>query len=898
MSGLNSSSMRRWSSAENIGKGHYGMDLILTHEQADFDAVASLLAANLLNHEALPVLPRRINRNVRAYLTLYGDRLPFIEFEDLQRGQIESITLVDTQGMLSVKGFSSKTNVFVVDHHPPSSDLPDSWTTHIEETGATATLLVEGIQESDLELDLVSATLLLLGIYEDTGSLTYGGTTPRDVRACAWLLDHGASLKIASDFLNHPLSVDQQKLYDRLFASAETLSLHGMTVVITHASAAGFVDEISTIAHKLRDLFDPTGLFVLVGLNEHVQLVARSTANELDVAEVAGYFGGGGHSRAAAALIREQSIETVREELMRILPNIVQPEKTVGEIMSRGPQLLSPGATVAEAAEKMQRFGYEGYPVVEDGNVIGLLTRRAVDRATAHGMGHVTVSSVMNAGSLVVHPSDSVQHLQQVMIENDWGQVPVVNPETGEIVGIVTRTDLLQTLAEGETKADESNLAEQLEGALTPTILRLLKLVAQQAEEENAALYIVGGFVRDLLLGEPSVDFDLVVEGNAINLARALVHRYGGRVSSHKRFGTAKWALEPNHPNLLAALNRESVDQGEIPSNLDLVSARTEFYRHPTALPSVERGSIKLDLHRRDFSVNTLALRLDGRHYGELLDHWGGGRDLREGLIRVLHSLSFIDDPTRMLRAVRLEQRLGFSIEPRTLELLQEALPLLDRVSGDRIRHELESIFNEEQLISIMGRLEELGLLSAIYPVLTWDRKLEESFTQVDTFSPPTHLRISSFPSRSSYYYALLVFNLDHKDVQKVCKRLHFSAMVRNNMLEANRIGTELPGLCSEIRPSKVVERLQDLREEALLVIWLGMIDRPVCREVIENYLSKWRYVSPGASGDTLMELGLSPGPTYRKILQTLRAAWLDGEVKSPEEEDVLLSKLVEDAKG
>jgi tRNA nucleotidyltransferase (CCA-adding enzyme) len=874
------------------------MHLILTHEQADFDAIASLLAASLLNSEALPVLPRRLNRNVRAYLTLYGDRLPFIEYEDLQRSQVEGITLVDTQNLPSVKGFHSETKVYVVDHHPTSPDLPGNWTSHIEETGATATLLVEGIQDLGLDLDLISATLLLLGIYEDTGSLTYGGTTPRDVRASAWLLDQGASLKIASDFLNHPLSVEQQKLYDRLFESAETLSFHGMTVVIAHASAKGFVDEISTIAHKLRDLFDPTGLFVLVGLNEHVQLVARSTADELDVSELAGYFGGGGHSRAAAALIRGKPVEEVREELLQILPSIIQPEKTVGEIMSRGPQLLSPTATVAEASEKMQRFGYEGYPVVEDGNVIGLLTRRAVDRASAHGMGNMAVTSVMNKGSLVVHPADSVQHLQRVMIENDWGQVPVVNPEDGEIVGIVTRTDLLKTLAEAEVRVDESNLAEQLEGALSPTVLRLLRLVAQQAEKENAALYIVGGFVRDLLLGAPSVDFDLVVEGNAISLAQGLADQFGGRVSSHKRFGTAKWALEPNHPYLLKALERERLDPGELPSLLDLVSARTEFYRHPTALPSVERGSIKLDLHRRDFSINTLALRLDGRYYGDILDHWGGERDLREGLIRVLHSLSFIDDPTRMLRAVRLEQRLGFSIEPRTLELLHEALPLLDRVSGDRIRNELDSIFKEEQLLHIMARLGELGLLSAIHPELQWNGKFERVFSQVSTFSPPARWKVQSFPPKNFFFYALLTIHLEPKAVLEVCKRLHFSTIISRGIEDAHRFGVEIPHLCSEARPSEIVEKLDDIREESLLVIWLAMEDEPDCRRVIDRYLSEWRYVTPGTTGDTLREMGLSPGPAYRKILQTLRAAWLDGEISTPEDENVLLSGLVEEIKG
>ncbi len=206
--------------------------------------------------------------------------------------------------------------------------------------------------------------------------------------------------------------------------------------------------------------------------------------------------------------------------------------------------------------------------------------------------------------------------------------------------------------------------------------------------------------MRDLLLERPSLDFDLVVEGDAIALARALARRFGGRVTGHSRFGTAKWRLDERGDGQPCNMTVEG-----LPS-VDLVSARTEFYTHPTALPTVERGSIKLDLHRRDFTINTLALRLDGRHYGELHDYWGGLEDLRAGLVRVLHSLSFVDDPTRILRAVRFEQRFAFRIEQRTMQLLLEARTLIERLSGDRIRHELNHILASSFAPQIISRLQ------------------------------------------------------------------------------------------------------------------------------------------------------------------------------------------------
>ncbi len=872
------------------------MHLILTHEQADFDAIASLLAARLLDPEAVAVLPRRINRNVRACLTLYGEKLPFVEFSDLTRKRVERLTLVDTQSPVSVKGCGKHTQIHVLDHHPSDQSLDPSWTTHIEEVGATTTLLVEALEESGIELDMIVATILLMGIYEDTGSLSYPSTTPRDIRACAWLLDLGAKLSIASDFLDHPLSADQRVLYDQLIEGAETHSFHGLSVIIACGSTGGMIEEISTLAHKLRDLFDPDGLFVLVALNGGEQMVARSTIDSIDVGEVAERFGGGGHSRAAAALIRDRSIKQIQAELLHHLDELIQPATTVGEIMSRGPQVLRPEEKILKAAERMQRFGHEGYPVVDDDRVVGLLTRRAVDRAMTHGMQDQPVSSIMEAGDLVVHPLDSVQYLQRVMIEQGWGQVPVADPETDEIVGIVTRTDILKTLGGEVENKPMANLVDQLENALPAKRLTLLKLVASQAEAHNDALYIVGGFVRDLVLGAPSVDFDLVVEVDAIGLAQSLVETYGGRVSSHRRFGTAKWWLDFGHPDLKREFDDRSLNSDDLPLSLDFVTARTEFYTHPTALPSVERGNIKLDLHRRDFTINTLALRLDGRYYGQLLDHWGGGRDLQDGFIRVLHSLSFVDDPTRMLRAVRLEQRLGFDIESRTLELLEQALPLLDRVSGERIRSELALIYKETQLPEIMARLQQLGLLNAIHPALHWDEWLESHFIGVAEFDPPHDWRLRASPSTEWIFNALLCFHLAHEEAQAVCERLHLPAMMRTAILQANSLDKELPSQMESITPSKLVSRLDGCREEAIVIAWVAFSDQPAVREMLDRYLSEWRYVVPTVDGDTLRALNLPPGPTYRHILGTLKSAWLDGVITTVEEEQALLQKLIAEA--
>jgi len=657
-------------------------------------------------------------------------------------------------------------------------------------------------------------------------------------------------------------------------------------------------EEISTLAHKLRDLFDPDAIFVLVATSEGVRLVARSTCDQVDVSVIAKHFKGGGHDRAAAALIRDASpsiaetgtksdaLTQTCQELLEILPRFVQPSITVAQIMSPHPRTLTPQTSAQEAARLMQQYGYEGYPVVQAGHVIGLLTRRAVDRAINHKL-NLTAASLMEAGEITVTPDDSLQHLQSRMTDSGWGQVPVVEPKTGEVIGIVTRTDLLKTLIPRRATTAGRNLSRQLEQALPKERLALIRAVAQEAAGKNIALYIVGGFVRDLLLERPSLDFDMVVEGDAIQLAKAVARKHGGRVTGHSRFGTAKWFLE-----------RSSIDGSNLPPFLDFISARIEFYTQPTALPTVERGSIKLDLHRRDFTINTLALRLDGRHYGDLLDYWGGFADLERGLVRVLHSLSFVDDPTRMLRAVRFEQRFGFEIEARTLQLMDEALPLLERLSSERVGHEIDLILDEPKAANMLSRLHELKLLQSIHPSLGWDEDRRTAFENGLAVQPPAAWGnvpdLRQVPRRRALGHIFWLSPLPVDRIRQVCSRLRLAASLRDALLEASALRRDLPTLV-DARPSAAYARLEDVHPLVMFALWT-QVETPE-REVLAGYLSRWKNVSPKTDGHTLRELGISPGPVYKDILRCIRDAWLDGEITTIKDEQQLLEKLIEEFK-
>ncbi len=889
------------------------MKVILTHENADFDAVASLLGASKLFPDAVPVLPRRVNRNGRAFLSLYGAELAFVKPNDLPRRKITHATLVDTQSLTTLRGMGRELQVNIIDHHPLDRELPPAWTFAGEPTGATTTLLIEEISARALTLTSIEATLLLLGIYEDTGSLLYESTTTRDLRAAAWLMEQGARLSVVNEFLHHPLTPEQCNLYELLQEQSETHEIKGHTIVIAQAEASGFSDEISTLAHKLRELLEPSALFVLVGLDKRIQLVARSTTDDIDVSVIAKQFDGGGHARAAAALIRARSLQAVHEKLLELLPKVVQPTVTVAQVMSRGVQVLSSDDKISVAAERMRRTGHEGYPVVSEGRVIGLLTRRAVDQALQHKMADAPVTQVMKEGNITVSRGDSVTYLQQLMIENDWGQIPVV--EGDRIIGVVTRTDLITLWGSAPAAPRHSKVSAKLEKALAEPVLILVRHISQKASEMGVVPYFVGGLVRDLLLEHPIVDVDMVIEGDAITLARRLANDLGGRVRTHKRFRTAKWLLSQQVWQQAVGSIPDDADLGNgLPLSVDFATARTEFYTYPTALPQIERSSITQDLHRRDFTINTLAIRLDPDHWGELLDFYGGEADLHNGVIRVLHSLSFVDDPTRILRAARLESRMGFHLDPRSEELISDALPLLKRVSGDRIRHELELIFRETEPERGLRRLEELSVLHHIHPGLRCDRWLQAKYrilreepkseaarTEILGLSIGTKPQDEVWnmaawdlkPRDNGYLHlALLAYRLDREELDKLLVRLKVGRDDAEDIRLLSNLKEVLPQLGRARRPSAVFRLLRPYPSRVLAVAWIATDRRRLQRRLL-HYQTKWRSVEAKLRGSDLKAMGLKPGPLFGRLLNALRDARLDGKVSSRADEESLVKKLL-----
>lgn len=859
------------------------MDVILTHNNADFDALAALLAAYKLYPHATPVLPERLNSNVADFLLLYGRELPFIQYKDFRAERVERIVLVDTQRVPDIRGLKVELPLMIIDHHVPIRSLAPHETFTGEATGAVTTLLVEKLRAQKITLNALEATLLALGIYEDSGALTYGATTARDAEAVAWLLGQGVELDTVRRFLAPPLKPEQQALLEALLQNIDNRVMHGHTIIVTAAKADEYVSEVSSVAHRLGNLLDPTALFVVVEMPNSVQIVCRAAHEALDAGEIARVFGGGGHGRAAAATVYGKTYAEVTQMLWQELIRRVRPQTTVGDLMSYGVQTVNADQWVNDVIQLVRRVGHEGYPVVDAGRVIGLLTHRDAARVIEHGLGQLTVREVMSSGVYTLTPEDAVSKLEQLMVESGWGQIPVVN-EHQRIIGIVTRTDLIRHWARKHPTMQSALPTFTFTGAadiLGESVATLIRNIAGYADETDKTLYLVGGVVRDLLLSRANFDIDFVVEQNAIEFAQGLQARYGGEVSGFRPFGTAKWLLNAQVSASLQA-------KGELPEHVDFATARFEFYEHPTALPTVYNSSIKLDLQRRDFTINALAIQLSPEaQRGRILDFYGGQSDLEARLIRVLHSLSFVDDPTRIIRAVRFARRLGFMIEPRTVELMNTALPMLRRITGERVRNELTLLLREETPEYSLLELQARRSLDAIHPAFVLNERIISLFQAARTEQFP--VQTADFEMTDLYWH-LIGCVIGAETLATLCERLMVGQRMAESMLSAAQLVKEGEILRS-LRPSRVVARLRSVADIALLAVWLA--SPAEVRALLERYLHEWRFVKPKTDGHTLRTMGLPSGPRYKVILDRLLAARLDGEVTNDSEETAFLQSLL-----
>jgi tRNA nucleotidyltransferase (CCA-adding enzyme) len=412
----------------------------------------------------------------------------------------------------------------------------------------------------------------------------------------------------------------------------------------------------------------------------------------------------------------------------------------------------------------------------------------------------------------------------------------------------------------------------------------LLYLVAEEAAAQRLPLYIVGGLLRDLLLGFPVTDFDLVVEGRAIGLAKALAAHNGGKLTIHSRFGTARWMLPDSLRLKNIGLNM-----------LDLVSARSETYASPAALPTVHFGDLADDLARRDFTINTLAVGLEKDGYGPLRDDRGGLADLKHGLVRALHAGSFRDDPTRIFRAVRYEQRYFFTIETETLAAIERSRQDIQALSSERVRHELDLILAENNAPEMLARLSVLEILPIVHPQLEWNAAIQRSIVdgmkREDALAERKVQGTNLNCDRIAYGWMLWLMHLSLQEVDGISIRLGFPKRLCQEIRASSMLYARQAAL-EGCKAGQAAEILDSYPPRSVQAVSLALGSNPG-GTMLQEYLDVWRHVRPRANGRDLEKLGFPPGPEYQRIFKKLREAWLDGEIKNAAEERDWLDKML-----
>jgi tRNA nucleotidyltransferase (CCA-adding enzyme) len=617
---------------------------------------------------------------------------------------------------------------------------------------------------------------------------------------------------------------------------------------------------------------------------DRIYIVGRSRTNSVDVDEILKELGGGGHFQAASAVVKDLSLDELEKKLIRILEKKVRVGIVAKDIMSSPVKTINTSASIEETKKILLRYGHNGIPVVEEGELKGIITMQEVNRAIQHGLGKELVSKYMSDQIITVKLNTTLTEIQELMINYDIGRILVVNQED-KLVGIITRTDLIRNLygeghlpkrsfstyVETSSKMERKKQTELIEKIFPKRVKNVLSKIGEIGDGLNFPVFMVGGIVRDLFLGIKNYDLDIVVEGEGIKFARELSRDLGGRIKSHEKFGTAVVILADGF-------------------KIDVATARREFYEYPAAFPKVELSSIKKDLYRRDFTINAMAIQLNQKYFGKLIDFFGGQRDLRTGIIRVLYNLSFVEDPARIIRAIRFEQRYNFKMDRTTKDFLKKAVndKLLSRLRKKRITEELILILKEENPLKSLKRMEELGALKYIFPEVELN---EETVKGLNKVKDNYNFWKCNIPDEKielwMIYFCCLIRNLKKVQIQRIYKRL---IIKRKSLDKIDYCCSNLDQIIkmisqkNKILPSVIYLKLKGLPNEVLFLA-MAESDTNIVKERINNYFKKYKKEILYISGKELKELQVKPGPIYSQILNKLLCAQLDGEVKNKRDE-------------
>ncbi|MEK6201639.1 MAG: CBS domain-containing protein [Desulfobulbaceae bacterium] len=878
------------------------MQVITTHINANFDGLASMIAARKLYPEAIMVFSGSQEKNLRDFINeTLQDRYDFGRLKHVDLKAITRLIVVDTRSAKRIGTFAAcldnpGISIHLYDHHPDSLEDMKGDLELVGDVGSTATLFTRIFQERQIPVSASEATILGLGIYEDTGSLTHLTTKPADLQAAAWLLEQGAQLETIAQFITYDLTANQVELLHDLMETASSYTIQGIEIVVVTLTLPDYIDDFALIVRRFMIMENLDAIFALVSMAGRTYLIGRSRIPEVNTGAVARDFGGGGHATAASATIHDMTLIEAEDKLIRILHRYIRPQAIAQEMLSQ-PVISVPAETsINQAHNLLTRYNITTLPVMTNDQelsrqsapkVIGIITRRVIEKAIHHALGHLPVSEYMTSDIEILSLNATLSDIEELIIERRQRLIPIIHER--QLAGVITRTDLLHMLVGDpahlpKNLLDESGLQSQernrnlnrlITESLDKELITLLQTIGKVADSLGFKAFTVGGFVRDLLLQNKNLDLDIVVEGDGIIFARKLAERLNGQGKAHERCITAMILL----PNGL---------------RIDVATARLEYYDYPAALPTVELSSIKLDLYRRDFTINAMAIQLNPSHFGTLIDFFNCQGDLKEKTITVLHNLSFVEDPTRIFRAIRFEKRMDFKIDTHTSRLIQSAvkMKLFGKANDPRFFNELQLILSEENPLPAINRLAEFKLFKFLWPDLKPNLKIDRRFNHILNQAEQAlswfHLLYLDEPCPAWQVYLLAIMGRSKgAELSAFCLRFQLPAKTREFLLQQKVTADKISHILyrrSAIRRSELYWLLGELSNVGLLYL-MAIARKNEIKKGVSLYVTELRKARTQLTGADLKAMGYPPGSQFKTALNELLTARLDGVVQSREEE-------------
>ncbi|MCK4994417.1 MAG: CBS domain-containing protein [Candidatus Omnitrophica bacterium] len=870
------------------------MDVIVTHNNADFDALASLVGASKLYPKAKVILPSSKQRGVRNFLSLLHECIRAENEKHVDFTKMRRLILVDTR----IKSRIGKAADFIknpglllhcYDHHPRGKNDLKADKDIYQRRGATVTILLEIIKKRKIPISPLEATIFALGIYEDTGSLTFGTTTKKDIDMVSYLFSNGANLSLIAASLSRELSKKEMHLLSQMIDATRIFRIGGVNIAIASVRIDDESLDLAWVTHKLLEIENFSILFALVQIKERVQMIARSRIKSVDVSNIITKFNGGGHKSAASATIRGKKIAEIEKELLTILKKKVKSEINAADIMDACFNTFNLKLPIEKAKTILNKLGLGAMAVVDNGEFAGIITKSDVNGAISQGFAHAPIKGYLRKKVAVVGSDAPMDDVKRIISDERLEILPVI--KQGRLIGVISRRDILKgnykdvfikKAKKKVTKAEvtkSKDFQKKMERILPKKTILLLKKIGGIADKQNIMVYIIGGFVRDLLLGRANLDMDIVVEANAIEFAKGVANELIAKVKVHHRFKTAKITLKDD-------------------TIIDIATARTELYETPAALPVVSSSTLGQDLFRRDFTINTLALGLNKKKFAKLIDFFQGEKDIKEKRIRVLHDLSFVEDPTRIFRAIRFEQRFDFLIDKHTENLIQAAvdLEMFGRLRKFRIADELMLLLNEPHPIKVIRRMAQLHELKFIHQRLRFNKKMQQSLESIEEVL--AWYKLSFFQGqlkRDILYLLVILDDLTIKETQEVFNNFNFKKSVQDCVFlskERQQKTHQAINKSNKMQPSTLYSLFKPLPIEVLL-FFMAMTKIMKKKEFYIKFLRKYANIKLQITGHDLKKNVAFAGPRFKQALKKTLYAKIDGLITTKKEELEFANKII-----